>query len=232
MSPDQVDLLNPTDTTAVVVRVKIIARPRVWIPSALVAVLAAIVPASAATATPALLKVKSGTANFCLTAEATQALTDAGVEMTAGAPAQLVTTGPQQCVTTHVTEGAVSLGLTGGDFPFHGTITFTRSADNTRIMFSDIKVTFAVPSTATAVVDGNTADPITLLTFLPLPGNIMTDGRYLIAHDVPLNLTAAGAGAFATAFGTSPVASGTPLYLGTGYGELEAGALPLLTALG
>ena len=226
------DLLNPADTTAVDALVKIIARPRVRIPAALLAVLLAAMPAGAATATPALLKVKSGTANFCLDPQAAQALTDAGVEMTAGTPAQLVTTGPQPCVTTHVTEGAVSLGLTGGDFPFRGTITFTRPADNARITFGDIKVTFAVPSTTTAAVDGNTAAPITLLTFVPLPGDIMTDGRYLMAHDVPLNLTADGATAFATTFGTSPIASGTPLYIGTGYGELEAGALPLLSTLG
>jgi len=71
-----------------------------------------------------------------------------------------------------------------------------------------------------------------LLTFIPLPGNIMTDGQYLIAHDVPLNLTDDGAHAFAAAFGTSPVASGKPLFVGTGYGQLEAGLLPVVPGLG
>jgi hypothetical protein len=179
-----------------------------------------------------LLKVKAGTANFCLDPLVQQALDETGISMSAGAPAQLITTGPQQCVTTHVTEGAVSLGLTGGDFPFPGTITFTRSTDGARITFSDIAVTFAVPSTVSAVVDGNTTDPVTLLTFVPLPGNIMTDGRYLIAHDVPLNLTDDGARVIATTFGASPVPSGKPLFVGTGYGELEAGELPLLPSLG
>lgn len=126
----------------------------------------------------------------------------------------------------------MTLGLTGGDFPFHGTITFTRSEDQARVTFSDIKVTFAVPSTVSAVVDGNTADPITVLSFIPMPGNIMTDGRYLIAHDVPLNLTDAGTRALAAAFGDSPVASGTPLFMGTGHGELETGVLPVPPVLG
>jgi hypothetical protein len=181
---------------------------------------------------PALLKIKSGDATFCLEAQAGQVLEAGGIGMSAGAPAQLLTTGPQPCVTTHVTDGAVSLGLTGGAFPFNGAITFTRSADQAKITFSDIKVTFAVPSTVSAVVDGNTADPITVLSFIPMPGNIMTDGRYLIAHDVPLNLTAAGARALASAFGDSPVASGAPLFMGTGQGQLEAGLLPTLPVLG
>jgi hypothetical protein len=211
---------------------KIIARPRTWAPVMLVVLLAVLVPTGpAASAAPALLNVKKGTANFCLDPEAQKAFDAAGISMTAGAPAQLVTTGPQPCVTTHVTEGAVSLGLTGGNFPFPGTIIFTRAEDNKQITFSDIAVTFAVPSTTTAVVDGNTADPITMLTFVPLPGNIMTDGRYLIAHDVPLNLTTEGADSFTTTFGASPVVSGKPLFIGTGYGELEAGELPLVPSL-
>jgi hypothetical protein len=205
----------------------IIARPRVWIPSALLALLAVVVQAGNATATPGLLKAKNGTANFCLDPQARQALDAAGITMSAGAPAQLVTTGPQPCVTTHVTEGEISLGLTEGTFPFRGAITFSRTTDNTQVTFGDIAVTFAVPSSATAVVDGNTAAPITLLAFLPLPGNIMTDGRFLIAHDVPLNLAADGTNAFTTAFGASPVATGSPLFVGTGYGELEVDGLPL-----
>jgi hypothetical protein len=63
-----------------------------------------------------LLKVKSGTANLCLEPQAAEALAKAGISMSAGAPAQLVTAGPQPCVTTHVTEGTVSLGLTAS-FP-------------------------------------------------------------------------------------------------------------------
>jgi hypothetical protein len=211
---------------------KIINRSRAMVASVLLAVFATVVPSGTAAAVPALVKVKAGTANFCLDPLAQQALDETGISMSAGAPAQLVTTGPQPCVTTHVTEGAVSLGLTGGDFPFRGTITFTRSTDGARIIFSDITVTFAVPSTVSAVVDGNTTDPVTLLTFVPLPGNIMTDGRYLIAHDVPLNLTDDGAHAIATTFGASPVPSGRSLFVGTGYGELEAGELPLLPSLG
>jgi hypothetical protein len=194
--------------------------------------LATVVPASAASAAPALLKVKSGDATFCLDPQAHQALDTAGIDMTAGAPAQLLTTRPQPCVTTHVSEGAVSLGLTGGDFPFNGAITFTRAADGARVEFSDIRVTFAVPSTVSAVVDGNTADPIILLSFIPLPGNIMTDGSYLIAHDVPLNLTDDGEKALAAAFGDSPVRTGDPLFIGTGHGQLDAGVLPLAPVLG
>jgi hypothetical protein len=224
-------LLNLAGEFAVVVLMKIIARPRAWVLSVLIALIAIFVSAGTAAAVPALLKVKAGTANFCLDPRAQTAFDDAGISMSAGAPAQLITTGPQPCVTTHVTEGAVSLGLTGGDFPFRGTITFTRAVDNTQITFSDIAVTFAVPSTVTAVVNGNTADPITLLTFVPLPGNIMTDGRYLIAHDVPLNLTTDGKDAFVSAFGASPVESGQPLFVGTGYGELEASELPLVPNL-
>ncbi len=155
----------------------------------LVAVLSTGTASSAPSALPPLLKVRSGTANFCLDPAAQTALDAAQVGMSAGAPAELVSTAPQPCVTTHVTEGAITLGLTDGKFPFHGTITFTRAADQAAITLSDIKVTFAVPSTATAVVNGDTAHPVTLLTFVPLPGNIMTDGRFLIAHDVPLNLT-------------------------------------------
>ncbi len=215
-----------------------IFRPVAWMVPVLFAVLAVVVPAGTVSAnaaglgTPALLKVKSGTADFCLDPQARPALDTAGIGMSVGAPAQMVTTGPQPCATTYVTEGAVSLGLTGGNFPFRGTITFTRSSDNARITFSDIAVTFAVPSTVSVVVNGNTAKPITLLTFIPLPGNIMTDGQYLIAHDVPLNLTDDGAHAFAAAFGTSPVASGKPLFVGTGYGQLEAGLLPVVPGLG
>jgi hypothetical protein len=51
----------------------------------------------------------------------------------------------------------------------------------------------------------------------------MTDGSYLIAHDVPLNLTRDGSDAFAKVFGSSPVANGKPLFLGAGYGKLEVG---------
>jgi hypothetical protein len=174
-----------------------------------------------------LLKVKSGTANFCLDASAQSGLDAGGIGMSAGAPAQLVTTAPQPCVTTHVAEGAVSLGLTDGNFPFHGAITFTRTSDQAKITFSELKVTFSALSSATAVVNGDTAHPITLLTFIPLPGNIITDGRFLIAHDVPLNLTPDGMAAFAKAFGTSPVGSGKALFIGTGYGELDSGLLPL-----
>lgn len=54
----------------------------------------------------------------------------------------------------------------------------------------------------------------------------MTDGRFLFGHDVPLNLTPAGATAFADTFGTSPLPAGQPLFLGTGYGELEPALLP------
>jgi hypothetical protein len=215
---------------------KTINRPIALVVSVFLALAIAIVTAGTATATPVvpapdLLKIKAGTANFCLDQLAQQAFDADGITMSAGAPAQLVTTGPQPCVTTHVTEGAVSLGLSDGNFPFRGTITFARASDNARITFSEISVTFGLPSTVTAVVDGNTTDPITLLEFTLLPGNLMTDGTYLVAHDVPLNLTGDGANALATAFGVSPVSSGKPLFVGTGYGELEAGELPLPTIL-
>lgn len=210
-----------------------LTRPRAWTALTLaVSVTTALstAPASASTLPP-LLKVKSGTANLCLGPAAQSALDTAHIGMSTGAPAQLVSTAPQPCATTHVTEGAITLGLTDGSFPFHGTITFTRAADRAALTFSDITVTFAVPSTATAVVNGDTAHPITWLTFIPLPGNIMTDGRYLIAHDVPLNLTPAGATAFTNTFGTTPLPAGQPLFLGTGYGELETGLLPLVPGL-
>jgi hypothetical protein len=209
-------------------------RPSAWTALALTVSLTAVLSTGAASAArstlPPLLKIKSGTANFCLDPAAQTALDMAGIGMSAGAPAQLVSTAPQPCATTHVTEGAVTLGLTDGSFPFHGTITFTRATDQAAITFSDIMVTFAVPSTATAVVNGDTAHPVTWLTFIPLPGNLMTDGRFLFGHDVPLNLTPDGAAAFAKAFGTSPVPAGQPLFAGTGYGELEAGLLPLAPA--
>jgi hypothetical protein len=216
----------------------IINRRLALIVSVFLTLLGAITTAGTATATsvvtdpPDLLEVKAGTANFCLDPLAQQALQARGIRISAGSPAQLVTTGPQPCVTTHVTEGAVSLGLTDGRFPFHGTISFIRASDRSKITFSDISVTFGLPGTVTAAVDGDTADRITLLRFTVLPGNIMTDGTYLIAHDVPLNLTDEGAKALATAFGTSPVSSGKPLFVGTGYGELEVGGLPLPTNLG
>jgi hypothetical protein len=199
-------------------------RPRTWAVLAITTLLTAGVLTgtafSAPSLLPALLKIKAGTANFCLDPAAQSNL--GAIGLSAGAPAQLITTAPQPCVTTHVTEGAVTLGLTDGDFPFHGTITFTRAADQAKITFSEIKVTFGVLGSATAVVDGDAAHPITLLTFTAPLTSIMTDGRYLIAHDVPLNLTADGAAAFAKAFGTSPVAGGKPLFIGTGYGQLEA----------
>ena len=224
-------LLNSGAPHAVGVLVKNTNRPRSWVITAslvLAASLMAAVPALAVPAGPALLKVTSGTATFCLDPQARQALDDAGIAMSAGAPAQLLTVGPQPCVTTYVDEGAVSLGLTGGDFPFDGSIVFTRASDAAAVTFTEIGVTFGVPGTVTAKADS--AAPITLLDFIVLPGNIMTDGRYLIAHDVPLNLTAAGVDAFATAFGDSPVETGESLFSGTGHGYLEAGTL--LPALG
>jgi len=235
LSLERVGLLKVDGRPTVIVFVKIIKRPRSWVTTASLLLVTSLVPATAAAAAPAvpaLLNVKAGTATFCLEPQARQALDAAGITMSAGAPAQLVTVGPQPCATTHVTEGAIALGLTGGEFPFRGTITFTRAADNAHVTFSEMGVTFGVPSTVTAKVDENAANPVTLLTFVPLPGNIMTDGRYLIAHDVPLNLTDDGANAFAAAFSTSPVASGKPLFIGTGHGELEIGELPLLPALG
>jgi hypothetical protein len=117
------------------------------------------------------------------------------------------------------------------NFPFHSTISFARTSDSAQLTLSDISVTFAVPSTVSAVVDGDTAHPITLLSFVPLPGEIMTDGHYLIAHDFPLILTDAGACAFATVFGTNPVPERKALFIGTESGQLEVGA-PLVPALG
>lgn len=230
--------LNLAVARVVVVSMKMIFRPTVWVIAMLAAAFTAIVPTvpvpahAAGLSSDALLKVKSGNANLCLDPQAQQALTTAGIGMSVGAPAQLLTTGPQPCATAYVSEGAVSLGLTGGNFPFHGTIGFMRASDGARLTLSDISVTFAVPSTVSAVVNGDTANPITLLSFVPLPNEIMTDGQYLIAHDVPLMLTDAGARAFATVFGTSPVSSGKTLFVGTGSGQLEAGTLPLVPALG
>ena len=206
-------------------------RPRTRAALAIIGSLTVVLSAGPASAAPAalppLLKVKSGTANLCLDPAAQASLGTAQVGMSVGAPAQLVSTAPQPCASTHVTEGAVTLGLTDGNFPFHGTITFTRSTDQAAITFSDIKVTFAVLGTVTAVAGGDTAHPITLLTFIPLPGDIVTDGRFLIAHDVPLNLTPDGAAAFAGVFSASPVPAGKALFIGTGYGQLESG-IPLL----
>jgi hypothetical protein len=232
VSLDGVAYLNFDHPRVVVVFMKTINRPIALAVSVFLALLTAVVTTGTAIATPVvpapdLLKVKAGNANFCLDRLAQKAFDADGISMSAGAPAQLVTTGPQPCATTHVTEGAVSLGLSDGSFPFRGTITFARASEDARITFSDISVTFGVPSTVTAVVDGNTKNPITLLKFTPLPGNIMTDGTYLIAHDVPLNLTDEGANALTTTFGRSPVSRGKPLFVGTGYGELEAGGLPL-----
>ncbi len=226
--------LNFRVAAAVVVIMMILGRLRAWATVVVAVVLAAGVGMGSAYAAPSngvllppLLKIKSGTANFCLDPSAQSGLNAGGIGMSAGAPAQLVTTAAQPCVTTHVAEGAVSLGLTDGNFPFHGSITFTRTSDQAKITFSEIKVTFSALSSATAVVDGDTAHPVTLLTFILPPGKIMTDGRFLMAHDVPLTLTPAGAAAFAKTFGTSPVGSGTALFIGTGYGELEPGILPL-----
>lgn len=79
----------------------------------------------------------------------------------------------------HDPEGEISLGPTEGTFPFRSAITFTRFADNTKVTFSDIAV--ASPCRAPRPPrpprsTGTPQPPITLLTFLPLPGNIMTDG--------------------------------------------------------
>lgn len=203
----------------------IIARPRAWILFALLTLLAVVVPASHATATSGLLKAKNGTATFCLEPQARQTLDAVGITMSAGAPAQLLTTGQQPCVTTHVREGEISLGFSDATFPFHGAISFSRSTDGKRATFRDIAVTFALPSSVKAVVDGHTAAPVTVLTFTPRPGNIMTNGSNLIAHHVPLTLTADGANAFTAAFGASPVATGSPLLTGTMY--VEAHGIPL-----
>jgi hypothetical protein len=209
----------------------IIVRYRAWVLPALLTLLAIVVLTAHATATPGSLKAKNGTATFCLDPRAQQALHAAGITMSAGAPAQLLTTGPQPCVTTHVEEGEISLGLTDATFPFHGAITFSRSTDGSQVTFSDIAVTFDLPSTVKAAVDGNTAAPVTMLTFTPRPGNIMTNGSYLLAHHVPLNLTADGANAFTAAFGASPVATGSPLFIGTVYVEADGFSLLVVGGL-
>jgi hypothetical protein len=54
------------------------------------------------------LKVKDGTADFCLDPLARTGFDTASISMSADAPAQLVTTGPQPCATTQVTVGAIA----------------------------------------------------------------------------------------------------------------------------
>lgn len=75
-----------------------LTRPRAWTALALIASLTAMLstgPASAGTLPP-LLKIKSGTANFCLAPAAKTALDTAGIGMSAGAPAQLLSTAPSR----------------------------------------------------------------------------------------------------------------------------------------
>lgn len=70
----------------------IVDRYRVWVLPALLTLLSFVMLTAPASATPGLLKAKNGTATFCLDTQVRKTLHTAGITMSAGASAQLLTT--------------------------------------------------------------------------------------------------------------------------------------------
>lgn len=157
-----------------------------------------------------------GSGTVCLTPEAARALATQGVKFEAIAPATAAGT----CVRLPGT-GTLAPDLTGGELPLQGGMRFSSSGH--RLDLTDVRVHIHIVegnTTADASQNGAPARNIELVRFPVSLSRVSFTPTTVDTRNVPLNLTAPGAAAFTSAFGTSPVAVGTPLFTFDGHGEI------------
>ncbi|OKI00787.1 hypothetical protein A6A06_17835 [Streptomyces sp. CB02923] len=164
------------------------------------------------------VRVGTGTADFCLTPDATRALTKAGIRLTAVAPAKLTGPAGRRCVSAPISGGAFNTRFTSGHLAFGGGFDFVRK-DKRHLRVDALRGELAT-SRLTANVGGSKARRADFLAFRVDPNRIKMGGGQVRAR-MSFTLTERGAAAFRGTFqGRSPLAAGQRVFDGDGTARL------------
>jgi hypothetical protein len=181
----------------------------------------------------ALLAGANGTATFCLTPAAAADFTEAGITISAQAPAEIVSdpVTDEPCFTESNLHASLTLDLTAGEFQMPGAMLFTRASDGSTLTIRDLSIAFGFPSTiAGTVANGPSPTAIEFAWFNVDPLHIQVDplAGAIAATDTPVLLGAQAADAFARTFGASPLSAGSEIFVGSGSGDIS---IPLFSRL-
>lgn len=185
-------------------------------------------PAASAEGLPGLppLKIKDAKGTFCLTAEASAGLREAGIELRAIAPATIITKDGRSCLTI-VAQGEFSLDLQSGSATVEGGFALTRASDGAEVEVTEI-VGDMPNSKLTAKVSGE-AERIDLVTWKLAEGTVTPDVLTTsVSAQVQLRTTAPTVAVLTKHFGTSPIDAGDPLFDVDGKAELIPAATETL----
>ncbi|KWT63285.1 hypothetical protein ADL21_03540 [Streptomyces albus subsp. albus] len=162
----------------------------------------------------ATVRVGTGTANFCLTPDATRALGKAGIRLTPIAPAKLTGPAARRCVTTPISGGTLNTRFTSGHLDFGGGFDFVRK-DHRHLRVSALRGELAT-SRVTGTVGGSKGRRTDFLAFHVDPNRVKVGGGQAQAK-MSFTLTERGVGAFRGAFrGQSPIGAGQRVFDGDG----------------
>ncbi|KAA6212998.1 hypothetical protein CP973_27200 [Streptomyces albofaciens JCM 4342] len=160
------------------------------------------------------VRVGTGTANFCLTPDATRAFAKAGMRLTALAPAKLTGPAARRCVTTPISGGTLNTRFTSGHLDFRGGFDFVGKGHR-HLRVSALRGELAT-SRVTGTVGGSKGRRTDFLAFHVDPARVQVGGGQARAR-MSFTLTERGVGAFRGAFrGQSPLAVGQRVFDGDG----------------